>query len=223
MKLRKLPSLFVLFVVLAALPIAGRYTHYYTAAPDRSEVVRPPMGEIVVPTPPASQVADRPIRTTGGEVLVDLAHDNQLDVAELNVLAGRLAARGSRLALWSGDDLPGHLKTASALMVVAPLENYSEDEIQTIGDFVESGGRLLLIGDPTRYRYVADPAGSIISTESDVGYLNQLSIEFGLTFVDDYLYNVNENEGSFRNIRLDQWGGSDLTEGLGTVVFYAAH
>jgi hypothetical protein len=223
MNLRKSLSLIILFVVLLALPVAGRYARFFTGAPDRSEVIRPPMGEIVVPTPPTNQVIDRPICSDGGEVLVDLGHDNQLDMAELNVLAGRLAARGSRLVPWSGEDLPKHLRTARALMVVAPLETYGEDEIQAITDFVETGGRILLVGDPTRYRYLTDPAGSIVGTDSDVGYLNQVSVGFGLAFVDDYLYNVTENEGNFRNIRLHQWGDSALTDDLVTVVFYATH
>ncbi len=215
MNARKTLSLVILFLVLLALPVAGRYAHYYAGRPPaRPEVARPALDDIEVPTPPAEPYRDEIIRPGDGLVLVDMAHDNQLQMPELSVLAGRLAARGHRLTSWTGGSLEEALLEASAFLVAVPLEFYDEAQVSAVEEFVDHGGRLLLIGDPTRYHLVEDDWGWVSGIDSDAPYLNSLSAPFGITFVDDYLYNVRNNEGSFRNIRLNDWGESDLTAGL---------
>jgi hypothetical protein len=42
-------------------------------------------------------------------------------------------------------------------------------------------------------------------------------------FQSDYLYNMTENEGNFRNIRLSDFADVELVQDLDQVVFYAAH
>lgn len=223
MNARKLFLLVILFLILLSLPLAARYAAFYVGRPIRPEVVRPALDQIKVPTPPAAQHSDEKVIAGDGIVVVDMAHENQISMPELNVLAGRLAARGHQFSDWTGGSLETALRQASAFVVAVPLESYSQDEIAVVRDFVETGGRLLLIGDPTRYSYQVDDWGWIIGIDSDARYLNSLSGSFGITYVDDYLYNVSDNEGNFRNIKLDDWGESVLTEGLDMVVFYAAH
>ncbi len=142
---------------------------------------------------------------------------------ELSVLAGRLAARGHQLVEWTGGDLQAALPEASSLVVAAPMQLYDDDEIEAVETFVSRGGRLLMIGDPTRFQYLVDDWGWVTGVDSDARYLNSLGARFGIAFVDDYLYNVGDNEGSFRNLRISKWGESDLAQGLETVVFFAAH
>ena len=223
MNVRKSISLVILFCALLALPSAGRYAAYYTMAPARPPVVRPALDGIEVPTPPASPYSDETISAGDGVVVVDLAHSNQVEMAELDVLAGRLATRGHRLAGWDEGGLPDALRQASAFLVIAPIDSYHEHQVQAVKEFVASGGRLMLAGDPTRYAYVIDDWGWITGVESDARHLNSLGTAFGVTFMDDYLYNVSDNEGNFRNIRLRDFEDGELTTGLDTVVFYAAH
>ncbi len=223
MKARKALSALILFLALLALPSVYRWvTHYTGPARDRT-VTRPQLEEIQVPTPPAAQYADEEVVAGDGVVLVDLSHDNQIQISELSVLAGRLAARGHQMVSWEGGSLKDALRDASAFLVAAPLVVFEEDEVAEVVDFVASGGRLLLLGDPTRYGYQMDDYGWITGIDSDARSLNSLSAAFGITFVDDYLYNVSDNEGNFRNIKLSDWDESDLTRGVETVVFYAAH
>lgn len=223
MNVRRTLSFLILFLVLLALPIAFRYAFFYGGRFPEREVSRPQLDRIEVPTPPAAQYADETVSPGEGVVVVDMAHENRIEMAELNVLAGRLAARGHQLVEWTEGDLEEMLLRASALIVAIPLESYDADEVAAVQDFVASGGRVLLIGDPTRYNYLVDDWGWITGIDSDAGYLNSLGASFGITFVDDYLYNVSDNEGNYRNIRLGDWSDSALTEGLDSVVFYAAH
>jgi hypothetical protein len=223
MNVRRTLSFLILFLVLLALPIAFRYASFYGGRFPKREVSRPQLDQIEIPTPPAAQYADETVSPGDGVVVVDLAHGNRVEMAELNVLAGRLAARGHQLVEWTDGSPEEALLEASALIVAIPLESYDADEAAAVQEFVASGGRLLLIGDPTRYNYLVDEWGWITGVDSDAGYLNSLGAPFGITFVDDYLYNVSDNEGNFRNIKLSDWGESALTEGLDSVVFYAAH
>ncbi len=222
-KMRKTLLLVVLFLVMLALPTALRYVSYYGGAIGQRDVARPDLESLEVPTPPASHYGDETIRPGDGVVVVDMAHSNRLEMPELNVLAGRLAARGHRLTAWSDGSLDDALLEASAFLVAVPQEVFEEEEVAAVEAFVESGGRLLLVGDPTRFSYLTDEYDWVVGIDSDASYLNELGASFGITFVDDYLYNVSDNEGSFRNIKLSDWSDSELTTGLKSVVFFASH
>ena len=114
MNARKALSFLILFFVLLALPIAYRYTFHYTGSPPEREVNRPQLDEIQVPTPPAAQYTDETVIAGDGIVVVDMAHNNQIQMPELNVLASRLAARGHQLVDWTDGSLKDALLEASA-------------------------------------------------------------------------------------------------------------
>ncbi|MBN1315226.1 MAG: hypothetical protein JXA42_07155 [Anaerolineales bacterium] len=215
------------FLVLLALPIAGRYALYYERPVDRPEIVRPDLDVIDVPTPSSKSYSDESQASGKGIVIVDMAHENRFELSELDVLAARLAARGYLLKEWLDEDIDQVLEEASSLLVAVPAQSFSQEEVKAVQDFVSSGGRLLLIGDPTRFEASYNMEDFSEEIDSDVPYLNSLSVAFGIAFVDDYLYNVEENEGNFRNIRLDDWGKSEdsnkIVAGLESVVFYATH
>ncbi len=71
--------------------------------------------------------------------------------------------------------------------------------------FVDEGGNLLLITDPTRY-----------------GEMNSLSLDFGLLFESDYLYNMKENEINYRHIFVSEFEENEITGNLTRIVLYTA-
>jgi len=90
--------------------------------------------------------------------------------------------------------------------------------------FVGRGGRVLVLTDPTRGSPQYDSYYSDTSTAlDDSSAANTLLAPFEITVADDYLYNLNENEGNFRNVLLTRFAASPLTADLGRVAFYAAH
>jgi hypothetical protein len=69
------------------------------------------------------------------------------------------------------------LKDVDVLIIKMPTEALRPDEVKAIGDYVENGGGLYLIGDHT----------NVFGTS---GYLNQLSEQFGIRFNYDATYDL---------------------------------
>lgn len=233
--MRKAALLVVIFLALLLAPLAARYFQYYrplTAAP-----ATPPAytaaGIAAVPTPAAGDFSDEPAvsrvaaNRAGSLVVLDQAHGNQFTREELAALDGLLAARGLELRPLTADSLSDALRPADALVVIAPVRGYTTTEAQAVVDFVGRGGRVLLVGDPTRYNVEFDETDifAVPIVETAQVPLNDLANAFGITFRGDYLYNTVTNEGNFRNILLDDAGFGDgpLTDGLKQLVLYSSH
>ena len=233
--MRKAALLVVIFLALLLAPLAARYFQYYrplTAAP-----ATPPAytaeGIAAVPTPAAGDFSDElavsrvAANRAGNLVVLDQAHGNQFTREELAALDGLLAARGLDLRPLTADGLSNALRPADALVVIAPVRGYTTAEAQAVVDFVDRGGRVLLVGDPTRYNVEFDETDifAVPIVETAQVPLNDLANAFGITFRGDYLYNTVANEGNFRNILLDDAGFGDgpLTDGLEQLVLYSSH
>jgi hypothetical protein len=91
----------------------------------------------------------------------------------------------------------------NALVVICPQEEFARDEIKDISKFVENGGKLLLIDDPTRR-----------------GQTNSLAYNFGLIFEADYLYNMKENDANYRNIFINNFKENSITDMVQSIVLY---
>jgi hypothetical protein len=209
----------VLALVLLVLPLAVRWLYFYEGKYEPGEVVRPDLQAIDVPPPEMQPFVDRYTAVEQGSILIDQAHSNRVDMEELTLLQARLTARGQQLEpVEDADDLGQRLRYAKALVVISPGDDWTSDEIERVEDFVDKGGRLLLVADPTRF----DIDWDLLEFDSDVRHLNDLAAQFGLLFQSDYLYNTVENEGNFRNIRLTDFAAHELTRGLERVVLYAA-
>ena len=216
------------FLLLLVIPSGVRLLRYYNWR-DVDRIQPPPYApENVpqVPTPAMAAFVDEP-QTGKGLVLLDQAHENSFTADEISYLDGRLSARGYEILPYSGGELATALRPVNAFVVITPLRPFSREEIQAVSDFVARGGRLLLIGDPTRFNLILDedPLSFNFTFETDRLPLNSLANEFDIIFNDDYLYNTVENEGNFRNIILKETGFADtalLTE-LEQIVFYGSH
>lgn len=153
-----------------------------------------------------------PIETTdnftrgSGIVLIDLSHKNNFKVENLDILLSRIIARGYDVD-YSREDfhLEEKLPDATSLVVISPTSSYSSDDVLAVRKFVDEGGRLLML---------SEPAG-----ENEI---NSLASDFGILFWNDYLYNLNENDGNFKHIYLTEFAENDITKGLNRIVFYTS-
>ena len=216
--------LVLLALVLLIGPLVVRWLTYYEGQYVPGQVTRPDLSEIDEPLPETRPFTDLKVSAGRGSVHVDLAHGNRVQMAELDVLQARLTARGLRLQpVYDAEDLERQLRHAQALAIISPGYDWTPYEIQLAQRFVDKGGRLLLVTDPSRFDVLYDEWGYYLGLDSDVPHINDLASQFGFVFQDDYLYNTMENEGNFRNIVLTDLANEELTEGLEELVFFAAH
>ena len=207
----------VLIGILVVL--LGRGLFYYSGFYHAPPSEMPTYEHIVVPEAPSAEFTD--IYGEGeGTILIDLSHDNNFDIEELNVLTSRLVSRGLTIEFLSiednlerkllgkedeEDEQEEELAAADAFIIVCPQIGFSMEERDNISEFVNNGGKLLLIADPTRH-----------------GEMNSISLKFGLIFEADYLYNMAENDANFRNIFVAEFKGNPISENLEKIALYTA-
>lgn len=214
----------LLALILLALPTAGRWLYYYEGSYEPQPVPRPDLSSVKAPLSEAGTFIDEYSALAPGTILLDLAHENRVQMAELGVMQARLTARNQRLQpLDDTANLASELRYARALIIISPGTDWTADEIEQVASFVAKGGRLLLVTDPSRFDVLYDEWDYYVGLDQDVIHLNDLAARFGLVFQDDYLYNTRDNEGNYRNIKLSQFADDPLVEGLDQLVFYATH
>ncbi len=214
----------IVLVVLFLIPFAARLGFFYRGVYQPSPVPRPSLSELA--TPPRAEKAEFVESATESKAVVvfDFAHDNNFKEAELNVLLSRLAVRGAKPEyLMPEDRLDRKLCRAQGFVVISPKKLFSNDEIRQVRHFVQTGGKLLLVTDPTRFETIFDQAGFPTGRRSDAAVMNILSASFGIVFQDDFLYNMVHNAGTFHDIKLVDFADLPLTQGLEEVIFFAAH
>jgi hypothetical protein len=144
-----------------------------------------------------------------GLVVVDDAHINNFSQDEMSVLYGRITAAGGEIRLFNGHNpLSESLRGAKAFVVAVNVLSFDAEDALAVEAFVRNGGRLLLIGDPTRV--------------VEANTLNTLAGRFGVLYQGDYIYNLTENDGSYLNVYVRDFAESPLTDGVGQLVLRAA-
>ena len=228
-KIMRFAILLFIFLALLIVPLAARYLNFYSLSrPDRAQVpVYDPAGvPALVPTPSSTDFTDNP-EVGDGLVLLDRAHQNDFNMSEIGYLDSRLSARGFELIPFTGGDLAGALRPVNAFVIIAPLSTFSMDEVRIVKDFVDRGGRLLMVGDPTRFLvgFEEDAISITYTIDNDDIPLNSLANAFDIVYQGDYLYNTAESEGNYRNIILKQagFGENRLLDGMSQLAFYGSH
>jgi len=215
-------SVRILIAILVLLvPLAGRTLWFYQGVYQRSEpVATPPYAELGMQEPTlstpvpvkAAPAANAPV------VVLDMAHYNYVYLSEIDKLTNRLEKLGAKLEIYDGSYmLSEHLKYATSFITIAPTSAFTTFELRNIQQFVDRGGHVLVITDPTRnYGYAS-------SVYNSVEVSNLLLAPFEISFNDDYVYNLVTNESNFRNVIYKDIQKSPVTEGISSVVFYSAH
>ena len=209
-----IPLLFAAAYFLVALFIYYRGTYDPPVTADiRFEEITTPLSAYTIFT-------EQP-EVRSGLLVIDGAHSNDFSQNELVSLLASLANRGITVdfvgepSIFGGFErvsaserfqmLESKLRQAGSLVVIAPSVPYTKEERGLVRRFVDKGGRLLLIGDPTRDQQI-----------------NTLSEEFGLSFQPGFLYNQVDFDLNHRNIFVRDFFPDPVTEGLAEVAFYTA-
>ncbi len=221
MSARLLRISLLLVAPLAALAFfLGAYFFFYRGGYDSPPAVTVPFDRVSSPLSSHVSFTDA-AELHSGMLLVDGAHLNDFTRGEVSYLLDRVASRGFDVeftgpvaTLYSVQQVPSEerlallregLRRADSLLVIAPVEAYTRGEVDLVERFVEKGGRLLLIADPTR---AAD--------------INSLAERFGVTFQPGYLYNNVDYDLNFRNIFVRNFRPDEVTRGLRQIALYTA-
>lgn len=167
--LLKKPGKYLIFALFALGFFLGAYFFFYRdvggySPPERAEIA----WEQIAPLSAShSQVDDEVPLVQRRMLLVDATHSNDFTKEEIATLISRVVGRGftvevigeagflrgfrnmderRRLAL-----LEEKLRLASSLAVVLPDASYTMAEVDLVEKFVDKGGRLLMVADPTRF------------------------------------------------------------------------
>ncbi len=225
--MRKITWIILAVVAVLALFgfVIGRFIYYGTGSAGAYSPPDRPRATVQVEAAPMSarlQAVDNPVDSRG-VLVIDYAHNNALFVEELNVLLSKVVDRGYSyeiLARSSSDDeengngngLAAKLRYAQALLLPLPRSDYSPEEITEIKRFVDKGGRVLMISDPTRTLAV-EPINSIAGA-------------FDIIYANDYLYSLESNDNNYRNVVYTNFADSPLTQGLdeeSKIIFYSGN
>ncbi len=162
-------------------------------------------------------------------VLLDLQHQNQYSISEIDPLVRYIESYGGAIQITSEQtNLDTSLKSADVFVSITPIMRFTQQEIAQISGFVNRGGKLVVITDPTRNSMSAMPmvdsgGGAGTTMLSGTDNANLLLEPFDIAFADDYLYNMIENEGNFRNVFINDFADHDLTRGIHQLVVYGGH
>ncbi len=209
-------------LALALLPIfavatfAGVFFFFYQGNYDPPPSVDIPLEQITSPAvAPVAAVDSSVARVQKGLVVVDALHFNSFKESEISTLSSMVASRGYEVEVidfFNAEEgqtrlqlLEQKLRRADSFAVMLPRSVYSEGAIELVQRFVEKGGKLLLVSDPTR-----------------TNQINALAKRFGVEFQPDYLYNTEEYDLNFRHIFVRDFQPAPLTSGLDTIVLYVA-
>lgn len=208
-----IPVLFASVYFLVALFTYYRGTYDAPATPDLM------FEEITTPISAHTIFTEQP-ENRSRVMAVYGAHDNEFDTIELVSLLSSMANRvitvdfmgvatgfGSFRRMTSMERLEARknkLRQSGSLVIIALREPYTKEERGLVRRFVDKGGRLLLIGDPTRTQQI-----------------NSLAEEFGLSFQPGFLYNQADYDLNHRNIFVQDFFPDPVTEGLTQVAFTA--
>ncbi|MFQ6051196.1 MAG: hypothetical protein ACE5K4_05840 [Candidatus Hydrothermarchaeota archaeon] len=193
-----------IFILIFLLVLSFRTLYYYRGVyspPDKgpynvSQIEVLPTGEF----PTMEEIKGK------GTVLFDLSHENNFEPKDVNVLVSKIVSSGGKVEyLKDPSNFRKKLKYADSFVIISPRKRFTAEEKEILKYFVQKKGKILLIGDPDK--------------KSDI---NDVSTLFGILYRDDYLYNLRENEGNFRNIFLRDFYPSNLTSNLKKIVFFSA-
>ena len=223
---RKL-AVVALLPLFAAATVAGAFLFFYPGRYHPPASVDIPFQQITSPgVAPAAAVDSDTAQVRRGLLLVDALHVNSFEEQEIVTLKSWVANRGYDVEVVGGFApydvevvggfapmevesrptlLEDKLRRADSFLVVLPQVGYSEAEVDLVERFVDKGGKLLLISDPTRPNRI-----------------NILAKRFGVEFQPDYLFNTLEYDLNFRHIFVRDFQPAPLTSGLDTIALYIA-
>jgi hypothetical protein len=212
-------------IALACLLIPGLITTvwFYSGRPQLQSSPIPDYPTIDLPQAPISTEIPRqqPPSQPSTSILFDFSHGNLVSLSELDPFIRFIEARGGAIHTTSLEmDLTESLKSANAFVCLSPIQAYSEIDKNALSAFVKRGGKLLVAADPTRNTMAVE---GMATGMKGVDAANLVLEPYDISFSDDYLYDMLDNEGNYRNVKLSSFDTHPLMKDVHQLVIYGGH
>ncbi|NLV13580.1 DUF4350 domain-containing protein [Haloarcula argentinensis] len=161
--------------------------------------------------------------TSDKRILVDTSHGNQVTESELEPIteavfeAGHTVEYGTSGTASFADSLGRY----DGVLIVQPLDSYSQAERDALQEYTEDGGRVVVLAEPTQTRL---STGFTQSTTTVSFGANNATERYGVRMGAEQLYNVDDeaNDNNFKAIYASPSDNGELTDGVETITFDTA-
>jgi hypothetical protein len=175
-----------------------------------------------------------PETTAEKTVVVDLSHGNDVDRASLDPLVTALVAGGHDVRFFAGSAtssfgssgaqaLNESLSGADAVVIANPTRAYTDAEVAGIESFADTGGRVVLLGEPPQSGGTTSVSLPGLPTSGSsapaAGQPNNVASQFGIAFGAGYLYDMEENANNFAYTYGSAASEENLSAGVERTVF----
>ena len=204
-----------LFPILGAVAFVIAYFVFYSGGVEPEPAPDLQLEQISESALPPRVSADLPTgQLRQGLMVVDAQHGNSFSERELVNFVSRVADRGFEVEIL-GDfrrvsapelanlrlqTLSEKLRQADSYVVILPRLGFNAVEAALVERFVNRGGKLLLVSDPSRAHNI-----------------NALAKTFGVDFQPDYLYNTVDNDANYKRIFVRDFQPDRLTAGVESI------
>lgn len=180
-------------------------------------------GDAVAEVPKESGEISMSADAEGQVVVIDTTYSSGVTPETVTPMANALTENGATVRYSSGGSgfgLNSSLSEADAYVVIGASQPFSAADVAGLQAFTDAGGRVVLMNDP---QGGAAALGGLLGPGSSFGPPNPLlpvTSEYGLSYDNGYLYNMENNANNYRNVYATPSGDSTLTEGVDQVVLH---
>lgn len=185
----------------------------------------------------AAVIADQPeetgevridAQTDDKTVMIDLSHTTAVDEFDLRPVVDTLSRNGHTVRLYDPQratprQFNATLRSADAVLIVAPTQRLSASEANGLVAFTQAGGRLAIFGEPEGG--AAGGFGGVsfgFGNEQSQAEVAPVTSQLGMSVGSGYLYNIDQNVNNHANINVTPDATTPLTDGVQRVVVHQA-
>lgn len=185
--------------------------------PDPDHEVFSPDEALSEPLPASGTVDPDPTVGDGsGVIVIDDSNANRFDRADVQPLAEALSGVGYEVRFHATGDMDEALADADGLVVIDPGSAYAGDDLAAVEEFVDGGGRLVILGEPNRISIAADLLGPALTEQES--QLTEIGGAFDLHFDTRYVYDQTANDGTYQEIVVEPHEDAALPPNDGTAI-----
>jgi hypothetical protein len=180
-------------------------------------------GDALASVPDESGEVSMSANADGKVVVIDTTRSASVTPKKVEPMAQALTENGATVRYSSGGSdfgLNSSLSEADAYVIFGASQPFTDADVAGLQAFTDAGGRVVLMNEP---QGGAASLGGLLGGSGLAGGpdpLLPLTSEYGLSYDNGYLYNMEDNSNNFVNVYATPSSDSTLTDGVDRVVLH---